>query len=124
MTAMEAWLADGHDLTTEQVDQLAATAREIAARYPNSDDQDKRDAALTAAYRLMVEAPGSVVKDLAVELALTRLTELRVLAAIRQCAVTLVVDDSSRGIESAGGFAREVGMDRSSVREWLGKRRR
>lgn len=121
---MEAWLGEDHGLTTEQVAQLTATAREIAARYPDPDDQDERDAALIAAHRLMVEDPRVVVKDVAAELTKARIAEIRALASARQCAVTLIVDDSSRGIESAAGFAREMGMSRPSVREWLGKRRR
>lgn len=124
MTAMEAWLGEDHGLTTEQVAQFTATAREIAARYPDPDDQDERDAALIAAHRLMVEDPRVVVKDVAAELTAARTALIRALAGARQCAVTLIVDDTGRGIESESGFAREIGVGRSSVREWLGKRRR
>jgi phage I-like protein len=120
---MEAWLGDDHGLTNEQVDQFTTAATEIEARYPDEDDQDERDAALIAAHRLMTEDPRVVVKDVAAELTRARVAVLRALAEARQCAITLVVDDG-QGIESESGFAREIGVGRSSVREWLGKRRR
>lgn len=120
---IEAWLGDDHGLTSEQIDQFTAAATEIEARYPDADDQDEREAALIVAHRLMVEDPRVVVKDVAAAVGLARIAEVRALAAARQCAITLVVDNG-QGIGSESGFAREIGVGRSSVREWRGKRRR
>lgn len=120
---LDAWLGDDHGLTCEQVDQFTSVATDIGARYPDEDDQDERDAALIAAHRLMVEDPRVVVKDVAAELTRARTAEARALAAARQCAVTLI-ENHGQGVASESGFARAVGVGRSSVREWLGKRRR
>jgi len=114
---IEAWLGDDHGLTTEQVDRLTATASEINRRYPDPDDADEREAALTLAYRLMVEGHPQVVAELSAALTGARLAEVRALAALRQCAVTLVP-----AAESEAGFARMAGVDRMAVRGWLGKR--
>lgn len=114
---IETWLGDDHGLTAEQVDLLTATASEIGQRYPDPDDADEREAALTVAYRLMVEDHPQVVAELAASLTAARLAEVRVLAALRQGAVTLVP-----AAESEAGFARMAGVDRMAVRGWLGKR--
>lgn len=122
---IEVWLGDDHGLTDEQVDTLAATALKIGRRYPPGPDyDDEREAALTVACRLMVEDTPTVLADLSTDLLAARIAEVRALAAIRQCAATLVRPSSkgARGITTAAGFAAAVGVDRQAVLGWLGKR--
>lgn len=114
---MEAWLGDDHGLTGEQVGELQHTADDIAARWPDEDDRDEREAALTAAYRLMA-GDDDVVEELGQVLADARSTELRALAGLQQAAITLVPTHR----ESEAGFGRRAGVDRMTVRKWLGKR--
>jgi hypothetical protein len=114
---LEAWLGDDHGLTDEQVDELAQTAEDITRRYPDHDDTEEREAALTVAYRLMVEDNDAVISSLAEDLTRARLAENRALAGIRQAALAVVPNG---GTES--GFARRAGVDRMAVRNWLGKR--
>lgn len=114
---IEAWLGDDHGLTAEQIDRLTAAAAEIGRRYPDPDDADEREAALTAAYRLMIEGHPQVVAELSAALTGARLAEVCALAALRQCALDLVP-----AAESESGFSRMAGVDRMAVRGWLGKR--
>lgn len=118
---IEAWLGDAlAELTAEQVDELTATAAEIGARYPDPDQHDERDAALTTAHRLLCEPPETVVDDYAGELVRSRTAEARALAALRQAARSLVVpgDQGSRGVTTRLGFAARAGVDRQAVRKW------
>lgn len=121
---IEAWLGEDHGLTDEQVDELTRISDEIDARYPDKqDDRDERDAALTVAYRLMVEDPATVVRELAADLARARQAEARAWAGLRQGALSLV-REGGRGVESQAGYAQQAGVDRMAVREWLGLRTR
>lgn len=121
---LDAWLGDDHGLTDDQITGLLTAAHEIGQRYPDPDDADERDTALTVAYRLTVEDQAAVVAELSDTLMSLRRSEVRTLAALRQCAVTLVVDHGKggRGITSEGGFASATGLDRMTVRGWRGKR--
>lgn len=114
---IEAWLGDNHGLTDEQVDNLVTTADDIASRYPDPDDADEREAALTVAYRLMA-GDESVVDTLAAELAAARQVQVKALAGLRQAALDLIPE----GCATEKGFARRAGVDRMAVRGWLGKR--
>jgi hypothetical protein len=114
---MEAWLGDDHGLTGEQLGELQHTTDDIAARWPDEDDRDEREAALTAAYRLMAGDDG-VVEELGQALADARTAELRALAGLQQAALTLV----QTGRDTESGFGRRAGVDRMTVRKWLGKR--
>lgn len=114
---IEAWLGDNHSLTDQQIDELTATADQIADRYPDPDDRDEREAALTAAYRLMSGDP-NLVNELAADLATARSAEVRALAGLRQAALTVIPARD----ETESSFARRVGVDRMAVRSWLGKR--
>lgn len=118
---LEAWLGDDHGLIAEQVTELLATAGDIEQRYPDADDNDERQAALTAAYRLMVEDAVAVSDDLAEQVTRSRIEESKALAGARQAALTLV-RPGGRGLQSEQGFASYVGVDRMTVRGWLGKR--
>lgn len=112
---IEAWLGDESDLTGEQVTRLTAITGEIAARYPDPDDGDEREAALTVAYRVM--AGDDPVGELGEQLLAARLAEARALAGLHQVALMLAEVG-----ESEAGFARRGGIDRMLVRKWLGKR--
>lgn len=114
---IEAWLGDDHGLTDDQIADLMRTADEIAERYRDPDDAEESEAALTAAYRMMVEDQDSVVSDLADQLLRARIAEGRALAALRQAAVMAVANG-----QTEAGFARAAGVDRMAVRAWLGKR--
>lgn len=115
---LEAWLGDGHGLSDEQLDELLRIADDIAEQYPEEDDVADREAALAAAYRLMVEAPEDLIADLGRERADARQAERKALIALRQIAVTRI----NNGDATEAGFADQAGIDRMTVRKWLGKR--
>lgn len=121
---LDAWLGDEHGLTGEQVADLLATAEDIAVRYPDPDDADDREAALTVAYRVMVEDPEVVVAELGERLARARRAEHYATVAVRQAALSLVRQSGKgdRGVTTEGGFARVSLVDRQTVLKWLGKR--
>lgn len=112
---LDAWLGDDHGLTDDQVDNLLAQADDIDSRA--GDDQDEAREALTAAYRLMRESADTVVTDLAQRRAAARAAELTALAGLQQAAIVLI----ERGDATESAFARQAGVDRMTVRKWLGK---
>lgn len=115
---LEAWLGDDHGLTGQQLTELLAQANEIEQRYPDEDDQTERDAALTAAYRIL-RGEQDAVDELAKQLATARAAEARALAGLGQAARMLI----PAGEMSEAGFADKAGVDRMTVRRrWLGKR--
>ncbi|WP_328313071.1 hypothetical protein OG432_24330 [Streptomyces sp. NBC_00442] len=115
---LEAWLGDDHGLTDDQIDELLRTADDIAERYPDEDDKDDREASLTAAYRLMTESSEELIAELANERANARLAERKAFVGLRQIAVTRINNDDA----TEAGFAKQAGIDRMTVRKWLGKR--
>lgn len=115
---IEAWLGDDHGLTDEQIDELTRTADDIAARYPDPDDADLRDAALTAAYRLMTEPVEDVLADYGRRRSEARAALASSSSALQQAVRTVVAE----GKLSEAGFARVARVDRMAVRGWLGKR--
>ncbi|WP_109030101.1 hypothetical protein [Streptomyces rubrogriseus] len=115
---LEAWLGDDHDLSDEQIVELLQAAHEIEEQYPDEDDRDDRESALTAAYRLIVEAPEDLIAELAQERARARAAERKALVALRQIGVTRI----GNGDATEAGFAHQAGVDRMAVRRWLGKR--
>lgn len=123
---LEAWLGDDHGLTDEQITELMRVSDEIEQRYSEDGDEDResREAALTVAYRLMVEDAETVVRDLSAALWQARLAEARALAGLRQGALTLVKDPGkgARGIRTQQGYADRAGVTRMTVRDWLGLR--
>ena len=121
---MEAWLGDDHGLTEEQITELMRTADEIGERYPDPDDQEDRDAALSAAYELMVRDPGEVIAEQAGRIEQGRTLERRGLAGARQTVITLEArgELDPRGKINESSLARTFGVDRMTVRSWLGKR--
>lgn len=137
---MDAWLGDDHGLTDEQVTDLMRISDQIDARYctPDADVDDpemveldlaqasegEREAALTVAYRLMVERPDTVVGELAGERQRAQLAEARALAGLRQAALTLIEPGGkgARGVSTAKGFADRAYLNRMTVLDWLGLR--
>ena len=116
---LEAWLGDDHGLTSEQLDELLTEANEIEERYPDADDQAERDAALSAAYRLMVEPLEDVLADFSKQRADARAAESAASAALQQAAQSVIPDDQL----SEAAFARTVGVDRMTVRKWTQDRK-
>jgi hypothetical protein len=114
---LEAWLGDDHGLNEEQIDDLLRHAEDIEERYPDPDDQEERDAALSTAYRLL-RLEDEVIGELAQERRDARAAESRALAGIRQAAIMLIPNED----RTEAGFARQVGVDRMAIRNWLGKR--
>jgi hypothetical protein len=115
---LEAWLGNDHGLDDDQIAELLRTAGDIEEQYPDEDDRDDREAALTAAYRLMVEAPEDLIAELASERVNARAAERKALVALRQIGVTRI----NNGDATEAGFAQQAGVDRMAVRRWLGKR--
>ncbi|WP_331764767.1 hypothetical protein [Streptomyces sp. NBC_01238] len=113
---LEAWLGNDHGLTDDQIDELLVQADEIDTRC--GGDPDEAREALTAAYRLMREDTDIVVAELAQSLTAARAAELDALAGLRQAAITLI----GSGDATESGFAKQAGIDRMTVRKWLGKR--
>lgn len=120
---IEAWLGDDHGLTPGQVEALREASDVIAARYPDPDDRAEREAALTVARRILTEDPALVVAELADARRKARETLARVTAGLWQAAV-MTVDVGVRGrkhSDSENAFAVRAGVDRKTVRTWLGK---
>lgn len=115
---LEAWLGDDHCLADGQLDELIDIADQLADQYPGPDDEPERNSALFTAYRLMVGTQLPVINDLAQELLSSRQAELAALAGLEQAARQLIPSDEI----SEAMFAREAGVDRMTVRKWLGKR--
>lgn len=115
---LEAWLGDNHGLNEDQVAELLRTADEINGRYPDTDDQPERDAALTAAYRLMTEPVEDVLADYGKQRTDARAAALVASAALQQTARLLI----PAGKLSEAGFAEAAQIDRMAVRRWFGKR--
>ncbi|MEU4804362.1 hypothetical protein [Actinosynnema sp. NPDC023587] len=106
-------------LDADQADELARIAHDIAAHWPDPDDHHIREAALTTARRLLA-GDTAVVAELAAELAAVREADRRVKGALRQAALMTIVP-GARGAGSELAFAGQVGVNRLTVRGWLGK---
>lgn len=110
---MTAWLGDT-DLTDDQRDQFPFLWNEVAERYPDPDDHDRRDAALSAAVQYWTD-----------EGALDRLGDettrayaawqVRVAASCAAAALAIGDGQSERAASAAAG------VDRQTLRKYLGK---
>lgn len=132
---IEAWLGNDHGLTGEQVEELRQISDDIYSRYctpADGDDdpemteadlarasQDERDAALQTAYRLLL-GDEAVIAELARDRSIARSAETRATAGLRQAAL-MVIEPGTRRDRSEAAFARRVGVDRMTMRKWLGK---
>lgn len=113
---LDAFLGDDHGLNDDQIAELLAKADDIEERC--DADPEEMTEELVAAYRLMREEPGEVVKELADRRLAAVVAEMMALAGLRQAAIVLI----ERGDFTESGFARAAGVDRMTVRKWLGKR--
>lgn len=113
---IEAWLGPAlPELNPEQVDQLHREAERIEERYPDPDEQDLRDAALSAATQYLLGETS--IDDAGRELTDIRMKEARAYAAAYQIA-TLAAEAGMPEAE----VARRAGIDRMTVRrKILGK---
>lgn len=111
---------DDHAKVGEE--QLRAISDALKARYPDESGREEREAALSAARRL-VAGDETVVDELAEELASLRRKEALVKAALAQAARMVVqsAQPGSRGHQSEIAFARRVGLNRLTIRGWLDK---
>lgn len=114
---LEAWLGDNHGLDDLAISNLLAEANEIEDRYPDPDDHAERDAALTAAYRLITEPAQLVVSNYSEQRASALADASAATAALQQAARNPIVFDRL----SEAAFARAAGVDRMTVRKWRGK---
>lgn len=112
---LEAWLGPAMtDLTTEQVERLHREAEAIAARYPDPDDADAREAALIAATQYLLG-------ELSVEEAARQLREARAVvtraSVVAQQIATMLHADGLSEVDAA----RAAGITRRTLRIALGK---
>ena len=114
---LEAWLGlAADDLTPDQIDRLHREAQSIDGRYPDPDDQELRDAALSAAVQWLLL--GDITLDRAREqLVSARIAAARASAAAQQVAVMAHGDGMPESRAAAA-----VGIDRMTLRRALGKR--
>lgn len=111
-----AWLGPAaDDLTAEQIERVAAEAREIDERYPDPDQQHERDAALSAVVQHLLGETTAEDADRA--LIAARRAEREAYAAALQVAVMLVRDGAPKATA-----ARRAGVDRMSLLKALGER--
>ena len=103
---LEAWLGPAlEDLSPQQVDRLLAEAEAIEIRYPDPDDADDREAALTAATQYLLG-------ELTVEEAGRRRRETRDAERhARVSAIQVALMAAADGMPTAAA-ARAAGLDR------------
>lgn len=113
-----AWLGDVYttgELDNLQLDRFAAAWGRLDQIWPDSDDQDERNAALSAALRYI--SGDADERDIGHELRVARAGLAEATAAARMVA-TLAVEDGATEVY----LARDLGIDRSNtLRRWLGK---
>lgn len=110
------WLGPAaEDLTPEQLDQAVEAAADIEQRYPDPDESDLHDAALSAAVQYLLGE--TTAEDANRALIAARLAEARAYAAALQVAVM-----HHRAGTPKATAAREAGVDRMSLLKALGER--
>lgn len=113
-----AWLGDAaNELTPEQIERVASEAALIRERYPDSDEQPERDAALSAVVQYLLGE--TTPEDAARALIEARAQERAAFAAATWMAVSLVRDNPARYKATA---ARRAGIDRMVLLKVLGER--
>lgn len=111
------WLGPAWDeLTPEQRDRLAEESDHIAARYPDPDDADERETALSAAVQYLLGE--TTADELRERLTSARRQVALALAASKQYAKMTKVD-IGRG-QSEETVAAAVGIERQTLREYMG----
>lgn len=115
---LTAWLGDARDdLTDEQLERLTDEAMALAEQYPGPDGADDRETALTATTQHILGETDLLAAGN--ELAHAR-AALRWATVQARTLARLAVADGVSEVETAA----RLGVDRMTVREWLGKRRR
>lgn len=115
MSDLTIWLGPAAQLTPEQRERFDDEARAVEARYPDPDDFDRCEAALSATVQHLL---GDVTPDEAARnLINARIAEGRAFAAAVQVAVMLVHDGEPKATS-----ARRCGIDRMSLLAALGER--
>ena len=116
--SLDAWLGDARaDLTDEQYTRLLDEAVALGERYQEPDDADDYEAALSATMQYILGETDLLAAGN--ELAHARAALRRATVQARTLARLAVADGVSE-VETAA----RLGVDRMTVREWLGKRRR
>lgn len=113
---LAAWLGPAlDDLSDEQLDRLAAESAAIDARYPDGDDDYRREAALSAAAQYILG--DTRAEEFGQAYAQATLARARAYAASQQIALMLLAEGASEA-----GTAAATGIDRMTVRKLAGKR--
>lgn len=113
---LRAWLGPAADeLRPEQIDRVADAARDISNRYPAPDDQDKRDAALSATVQYLLGETDA--QEVSQALVAARAAERTAYVAALQVAVMMVRDGGEKK-----GSAQACGIDRMGLLKALGER--
>lgn len=111
-----AWLGPAaEELTDEQIKRVADEAKRIDERYPEPDDQYKRDAALSAVVQYLLGETSAEEARRALDKARDQARAAYI--AAEQIAVMLVADGAAKAVA-----ARSVGIDRMSLLKALGER--
>lgn len=112
-----AWLGPAADqLTPEQIERVTAEAAAIRERYPDPDEQDEREAALSAVVQYLLGE--TTPEDASRQLIDARRAERTAFAAALWMAVMLVRDNPHRYKKTA---AERAGVDRHSLLKALGE---
>lgn len=112
-----AWLGPAADqITPRQLSTLIDTARDLDTRYPDPDEADEREAALSAIVQLMLDE--TTPEDANRRLITARAEERRAYVAALEIAVFRARHD---GVPKAVA-ARESGIDRMRLLNALGER--
>lgn len=110
---IDTWLA-GTPLTDEQRDRFAEAWGAVSDRYPDPDDQDERDAALSAALQYLLGE--TVPADAGRSLARARHQQLLATATARQIAIMAIADGATEN-----ALHGQLEVTRRTLRQWLGK---
>ena len=107
------WAGGNADLDEEQMDAMVAAWEQVLDLYPDADDQDERDAALTAAMQIIL---GETTLEDEGHAAIRAET-----AAIRARAARAGAIIASVGSDSEVRLAERAQTTRMTVRRYLGK---
>lgn len=112
---LTAWLGPAADeMNPEQIDDFARVVDDIDARYPDPDDQDLRDAAMSAEVQMILGE--TTPEDAKRRLISARREALRASVAAQQIAVRLV----RSGTEKKAA-AEATGISRPTLDKALGE---
>lgn len=120
-----AWLGPAaEELTPEQIERVAEASRDIEQRYPDPDEHEEREAALSAVVQYLLG--DTTAEDAKRELIEARGRERRAYVAALQVAVMMVRDARQAGVSERivdkKGKAEACGVDRMSLLKALGER--